>query len=366
VQLRRLLELYAPQPRATMPLGVRVNDVIYAGNVTGADVATGEIAQDLEAQFNAALSLLRQVIEAGGGSITDVRHVEASVADQQDGELIETSLLDSLRGATVEASPSRLPPGQLLRLDAIASTTPDVQDEIAIVRIGSTVVASQISGVLFSAAITATDPETGELPDGIEAQMDAAFRNLDATLQAASTDSGSVLRIGGYLRDLSQKDVLNGAMVRRFPDPAQKPVHKYVPAALPAGVEVALQFLARLDAPRRIIEIPGIVHNDPISLGAIAGNLFVTSRVQGRLEATAIAQAERLIQQHARTLMTHVGGELRHVTQTTWGIGDPAYAVDIASAMQRAWPVAGPDLRVIEADFPHSPLPRLEFIAVLD
>jgi hypothetical protein len=34
--------------------------------------------------------------------------------------------------------------------------------------------------------------------------------------------------------------------------------------------------------------------------------------------------------------------------------------------MQRAWPVAGPDLRVIEADFPHSPLPRLEFIAVLD
>jgi enamine deaminase RidA (YjgF/YER057c/UK114 family) len=195
--------------------------------------------------------------------------------------------------------------------------------------------------------------------------MVAAFDNLDRLLSAASTDRRSILRIGGYLRDLDEKDLLNDEMVRRFPDASQKPVHKYVPGTLPPGVAVSLQVIARVGIQREIIEIEGIKHNDPISLGAKAGNLVVSSRVQGRLAESAVEQAERLIESHARTVLRHVGGDLQHVTQTTWGIGDPAYAVDVASVMQRFWPAKTPDLRIIEADFPHSGLPRLEFIAVL-
>jgi hypothetical protein len=143
-------------------------------------------------------------------------------------------------------------------------------------------------------------------------------------------------------------------------------VHKYVPVALPPGVAVSLQFIARLGVEREIIEIEGIKHNDPISLGAKAGNLVVSSRVQGRLMPDAALQAERLIESHARTVLRHVGGDLQHVTQTTWGIGEPSYAEDIAGVMKRHWPGGMPDVRVMQADFPHSGLPRLEFIALLD
>jgi hypothetical protein len=88
--------------------------------------------------------------------------------------------------------------------------------------------------------------------------------------------------------------------------------------------------------------------------------------VQGRLEENAEAQAERLIESHARRVLQHVGGALRHITQATWGVGDVAYAVDITKVMGRHWPSAPPDVQVTEADFPHSGLPRLEFIALLD
>jgi hypothetical protein len=138
-----------------------------------------------------------------------------------------------------------------------------------------------------------------------------------------------------------------------------------VPAALPRGVSFSLQALALISNDRRIVEMEGVRHNDPISLGAIAGNVFVSSRVQGRLEAGPREQAARLIE-HTRRLVEHVGGRLEDVTQTTWGIGDPAFAAVVTEECARAWPgEAAPQLQITEADFPHSPLPRVEFTALI-
>jgi enamine deaminase RidA (YjgF/YER057c/UK114 family) len=92
----------------------------------------------------------------------------------------------------------------------------------------------------------------------------------------------------------------------------------------------------------------------------------VSSRVQARLMENAEAQAERLVESHARTVLRHIGGDLANVTQTLWGVGDIAYADDIARVMARHWPAGLPDVAVVEAEFTHSGLPRLEFTALLD
>jgi len=348
-----------------MPIGLRVNGHIYAGNLTGAHPVTGVIELNPEEQLMQALGLLRHAVERAGGGLQHVRRVIASVADPADGELVELTLSDSLRGAEIETDVTPLPPGQLVRLDVFAALE-DEKERPELLRVGIVPAGVRIGDVVFSAGVTAADPETGAVSGDTGAQMRAAFANLDRLMAEASTDRGSILRIGGYLRDLGEKDVLNRAMVEIFPDASQRPVHKYVPAALPPGVNICLQVIARSGVEREIIEIDGIKHNDPISLGARAGNLLVSSRVQARLMEDAEQQAERLVESHAGTVLRHVGGDLRHVTQTTWGIGDPAYAEDIARVMARHWPKDGPDLQIIEADFPHSSLPRLEFIALLD
>jgi hypothetical protein len=131
-------------------------------------------------------------------------------------------------------------------------------------------------------------------------------------------------------------------------------------------VSFSLQALGLMADDRRIIEMEGVRHNDPISLGAMAGNVFVSSRVQARLEPTAREQARRLLDQHVRKLVEHVGGGLGDVTQTTWGIGDPAFEQDVEQEVSAVWPEGrAPDTQIVEADFPHSPLPRVEFTAVL-
>jgi enamine deaminase RidA (YjgF/YER057c/UK114 family) len=365
VELKQLFEVFAPQPRATLPLGLRVNGHVYAGNLTGADPVSGAIEPEPMLQLMNALQLLRHAVERAGGGLQHLRRVVATVADPADGEAVEITLGDSLRGAEIETDVAPLPPGQLVRLDAFAALD-DGNDRPALVYAGEAPAGVRMGDVVWSAAITAADPETGKVRGDTEAQMRGAFESLDRLLAEAGLDRGAVLRIGGYLRDLGEKDVLNAAMVEAFPDASRKPVHKYVPAALPTGVNVALQVLARSGVEREIIEIEGIKHNDPISLGAKAGNLVVSSRVQGRLMQDAEAQAERLVESHARTVLQHVGGELRHVTQTLWGVGDAAYGDDIARVMARHWPEGLPDVQVVEADFPHSGLPRLEFTALLD
>ena len=348
-----------------MPLGLRVNGQIYVGNLTGADPVSGFIDFDPTVQLVKALGWLRHAVERGGGSLEQVTRVVASVADPADGEMVELTLGDSLRGAEIETDVTPLPLGHLVRLDVFAALD-DENDRPELLRIGGIPSGAAIGDIVFGAGVTAMDLETGAVPGDTEAQMRAVFKNLDHVLKEAGIGRGAILRIGGYLRDLGEKDVLNQAMVSAFPDAKQKPVHKYVPAALPPGVNVSLQFIARRDVKRQIIEIDGIKHNDPISLGAKAGNLVISSRVQGRLAESAEQQAERLVESHAGTMLQRVGGDLRHVTQTTWGIGDPAYAADVARVVARHWPKTAPDLQVIEADFPHSDLPRLEFIALLD
>jgi enamine deaminase RidA (YjgF/YER057c/UK114 family) len=365
VKLSQLYEVYPAPPRATMPLGVRVSDVLYA-SVTGADPVTGAISADANVQLSQALRLLADAVRRAGGSAASVRKLHVCLAHEEDAAWVMRALLELAPMATVSAGVAALPRGQLLRLDALAALDQGDELDAELIFLGATPTAARIGDVLFSAGISAADIETGALVGDTQTQMVAAFDNLDRLLTAAGTDPRSILRIGGYLPDLSEKDVLNDEMVRRFPDASQKPVHKYVPVALPPGVAVSLQFIARLGVEREIIEIEGIKHNDPISLGAKAGNLVVSSRVQGRLMPDAALQAERLIESHARTVLRHVGGDLQHVTQTTWGIGEPSYAEDIAGVMKRHWPGGMPDVRVMQADFPHSGLPRLEFIALLD
>jgi 2-iminobutanoate/2-iminopropanoate deaminase len=347
-----------------MPLGLRVNGHVYAGNLTGADPVSGELGHDPGVQLGQALGLLRHAVERAGGGLEHVSYVAATVADPADGEMVEETLSDSLRGAEVATDVGPLPPGQLVRLDVLAALeAADERPEL--LRIGLIPAGVRIGDIVFGGSVTAADAETGVIRGDTAAQMSAAFFNLDRLLAEAGADRSSILRIGGYLRDLGEKDVLNDAMVRTFPDASQKPVHKYVPAMLPSGVNVSLQFIARTGVARQIIEIDGIKHNDPISLGAKAGNLVISSRVQGRLADNAAQQAERLVESHAGTVLRHVGGDLPHVKQATWGIGDPCYAVDIEAVTARVWPQNAPDLQIIEADFPHSGLPRLEFIALL-
>lgn len=54
------------------------------------------------------------------------------------------------------------------------------------------------------------------------------------------------------------------------------------------------------------------------------------------------------------------------MTQTLWGIGDVGFEAAIRDEAGRCWPAdAKPRIDIVQADFPHNPLPPLEFLALI-
>ena len=83
-KLTQLFEIYPEAPGATMPLGVRVNDLVYAGGLAGVDSVNGAPQGDLVAQTQTALAHLAAAVEGAGGSIDDIGRAVAFVTKPED------------------------------------------------------------------------------------------------------------------------------------------------------------------------------------------------------------------------------------------------------------------------------------------
>jgi len=81
------------------------------------------------------------------------------------------------------------------------------------------------------------DPRTGELVDGIDAQIKQVFENLKAVAEAAGSDLSQALKVTVFLTDLSHFARVNEAMEEYFskPYPARAAVEV---AGLPKGAQV--------------------------------------------------------------------------------------------------------------------------------
>ena len=69
--------------------------------------------------------------------------------------------------------------------------------------------AVRAGGLVFLAGQIGHDPATGELAEGFEAQARQTFRNLEAVARAAGGSLADAVRIGIYLRDMSNFATLN-------------------------------------------------------------------------------------------------------------------------------------------------------------
>ncbi len=81
------------------------------------------------------------------------------------------------------------------------------------------------------------DPATGELVEGIDAQITQVFDNLQAVAEAAGTDLGQALKVSVFLTDLGNFAAVNAAMERYFtqPYPARAAIEV---AGLPKGAQI--------------------------------------------------------------------------------------------------------------------------------
>ncbi|MCI6866291.1 MAG: RidA family protein [Oscillibacter sp.] len=89
-------------------------------------------------------------------------------------------------------------------------------------------------------------PETGVVPEGIEAQAHQSCKNVAAILAAAGTSMEKVVKTTCYLADMADFAVFNAVYETYF---TQKPARACVAVrSLPKGVLCEVEAIAELDA----------------------------------------------------------------------------------------------------------------------
>jgi 2-iminobutanoate/2-iminopropanoate deaminase len=103
------------------------------------------------------------------------------------------------------------------------------------------------NGFVFCSGSAGIDPETGTIPDGIEAQTEQSLRNLAAVLEAAGASMADLVKTTIFYADVADFALLNEVYARHMPDP---PPARSAPAnvKLPRGLLVSIEAIAVLPA----------------------------------------------------------------------------------------------------------------------
>ena len=109
--------------------------------------------------------------------------------------------------------------------------------------VGPYSIAIEANGVVYCSGQLGLDPATGNLVEGLEAQVDMIFSNIKAVLEAAGTDLNHVVKSTVFLQNMSDFPVFNEIYAKHFGE--HKPARSTVEVAkLPKGGLVEIEVIA--------------------------------------------------------------------------------------------------------------------------
>ena len=100
-----------------------------------------------------------------------------------------------------------------------------------------------LNGVLFTSGQIPVDPETGVIPEGIEAQAEQVMKNMKNLLEAAGTSIDQVVKTSVFIKNMDDFATINGIYAKYFEKdcPARSCIQI---AALPKGAIVEVEAIA--------------------------------------------------------------------------------------------------------------------------
>jgi 2-iminobutanoate/2-iminopropanoate deaminase len=137
----------------------------------------------------------------------------------------------------------------------------------------------RVDDLVIGMRVSGRDPKSGALAPDVEHQLRAAYENLERVALAGGATLQSVAQVSIFLSDFDDRPKINEGWTATFTDPDDRPTYKFMPARLPAGELVAMEFFAVPGARRRPISVEGVAHTNPIPLAVAIGRYLFTSRI---------------------------------------------------------------------------------------
>jgi len=204
--------------------------------------------------------------------------------------------------------------------------------------------AIRVGDLIHGSRIDGRDPRSGLYPATSKEQLVNAYATLRAAVESAGASTSNIAQVSFFLKNFDDRALLNDEWVEMFPDVADRPTYKFMPAPLIGEQLVQLEFFAVPGSTRRDIHVQGVAHTNPIPMAVQIGAYLFSSRLLAYDPATqsaaegADAQADFLIQ-HAQTILDEAGFSWRDVVQ---GRGFVANA-SLMPLLSRRWDARFPD-----------------------
>lgn len=116
--------------------------------------------------------------------------------------------------------------------------------------------AIELNGTLYASGQLPVNPETGKMPDGIEAQTRQSLDNLGAILKEAGLCHNDIVKTTVLLDDIRNFADMNAVYAEYFPQ--DKPARMcYQVAALPMGAMVEIDAIAGAAAAEYEVDLQG-------------------------------------------------------------------------------------------------------------
>jgi 2-iminobutanoate/2-iminopropanoate deaminase len=108
--------------------------------------------------------------------------------------------------------------------------------------------ACRVGSLLITSAISGKELFTGELPGGLERQCENMWATVRKVLEAAGASTENVVKVNVWMKDRSQRAVMNKGWLEMFPDEHSRPARHTFPAPeLPGNMQVQCEVTAVLE-----------------------------------------------------------------------------------------------------------------------
>ncbi|KRA47220.1 RidA family protein [Devosia sp. Root635] len=105
--------------------------------------------------------------------------------------------------------------------------------------------ACRIGNMVYSGGIHGLDPATGKTAEGMERQCELMFGHVRTIIAAAGGTPDNIIKMTLWMKDRSQRELVNPHWEALFPDPANRPTRHALKSDLD-GMLIQCDFIAVL------------------------------------------------------------------------------------------------------------------------
>ena len=248
--METFVELFGDQGVSPLPVGLRSGDIVRGFRIVGTDSMTGKLGADIETQLKNAHVNMKRSIESVGGTTANIAHVSMYFQDfGRDREAMNPPWVqafpDENDRPTYKFLTADLPGEELIFMDyfAVLNHPRQVLNVPGVAHTNPIPLGVKMGPYLFSSRVLPYDPSTGAPAEGVEAQAEFLFGNVEALLEAGGMAWSNVDQGRAFVADFANLPVVTDRWEQIFPNTETRPVlHslKYGGGAL----QVMLEFIA--------------------------------------------------------------------------------------------------------------------------